>query len=299
MPPCVIPLCRVLPPLLQRRRRHRRRHSAWRASSPATVSLGAAFGLVAACQHAAEALCLPEQPTQGFPPRTSLLAAPVWPTLRGPTRPHPAVAVMMYGFGDDMAPLPETLDLVEGIVLEYATTLLHKVRCCVCHACWWIGRGGWAAGERGWGGGQQRSGASGSRAGHALASCLPTASSPALSTSRSQGSAPHRPWSPTPVQAMDSAAQRGKLRRPGAPGAGAAVGAEDILFLVRKVGAVWGPGPGGRGGWRGCIVPSLTLPQPSTSMPRWCSSAAACWAPWQAAGTPRKYARRQGAADPG
>ncbi|EFN56228.1 hypothetical protein CHLNCDRAFT_145018 [Chlorella variabilis] len=39
---------------------------------------------------------------------------------------------------------------------------------------------------------------------------------------------------PHPVQAMDSAAQRGKLRRPGAPGAGAAVGAEDILFLVRK-----------------------------------------------------------------
>lgn len=36
-------------------------------------------------------------------------------------------------------------------------------------------------------------------------------------------------------QAMDSAAARGKLRRPGAPGAGTAVGAEDILFLVRKV----------------------------------------------------------------
>ena len=34
---------------------------------------------------------------------------------------------------------------------------------------------------------------------------------------------------------MDSAAQRGKLRRPGAPGCGAAVGPEDILFLVRKV----------------------------------------------------------------
>lgn len=37
-------------------------------------------------------------------------------------------------------------------------------------------------------------------------------------------------------QAMESAAQRGKLRKPGAPGAGTAVGAEDILFLVRKVG---------------------------------------------------------------
>ncbi|KAL4421814.1 hypothetical protein ABPG77_001603 [Micractinium sp. CCAP 211/92] len=70
------------------------------------------------------------------------------------------LAVMMYGFGDDIQPLAETLDLVEDIVLDYATTLLHK--------------------------------------------------------------------------AMDSAALRGKLRRPGAPGAGAAVGAEDILFLVRK-----------------------------------------------------------------
>ncbi|PSC70449.1 transcription initiation factor TFIID subunit 13-like [Micractinium conductrix] len=70
------------------------------------------------------------------------------------------LAVMLYGFGDDLQPLPETLDLVEDVVLDYATTLLHK--------------------------------------------------------------------------AMDSAAVRGKLRRPGAPGAGAAVGPEDILFLVRK-----------------------------------------------------------------
>lgn len=70
------------------------------------------------------------------------------------------LAVMMYGFGDDIQPLQETLDLVEDIVLGYANTLLHK--------------------------------------------------------------------------AMDSAAMRGKLRRQGAPGAGAAVGAEDILFLVRK-----------------------------------------------------------------
>lgn len=42
-----------------------------------------------------------------------------------PTRP--AVAVMLYGFGDDIAPLPETLDLVEDCVLDYATTLMHKV----------------------------------------------------------------------------------------------------------------------------------------------------------------------------
>jgi len=33
---------------------------------------------------------------------------------------------------------------------------------------------------------------------------------------------------------MDSAAQRGKLRKPNAPGAGTAIGAEDVLFLVRK-----------------------------------------------------------------
>ncbi|PRW45152.1 spermatogenesis-associated 20 [Chlorella sorokiniana] len=70
------------------------------------------------------------------------------------------LAVMMYGFGDDVAPLPETLDLVEDIVLDYAGTLMRK--------------------------------------------------------------------------AMDSAAQRGKLRKPQQPGAGTAVGAEDVLFLVRK-----------------------------------------------------------------
>uniref|UniRef100_A0AAD5DV64 Transcription initiation factor TFIID subunit 13 n=1 Tax=Chlorella ohadii TaxID=2649997 RepID=A0AAD5DV64_9CHLO len=70
------------------------------------------------------------------------------------------LAVMMYGFGDDVAPLPETLDLVEDIVLDYASTLMRK--------------------------------------------------------------------------AMDSAAERGKLRKPNAPGAGTAIGAEDVLFLVRK-----------------------------------------------------------------
>lgn len=36
----------------------------------------------------------------------------------------------MYGFGDDICPLPETLDLVEDIVVDYATTLLHKVGLC-------------------------------------------------------------------------------------------------------------------------------------------------------------------------
>lgn len=38
-------------------------------------------------------------------------------------------------------------------------------------------------------------------------------------------------------QAMDSAAQRGKLRGVKMAGAGTAVGAEDVLFLVRKVGS--------------------------------------------------------------
>ena len=51
-----------------------------------------------------------------------------------------AVAVMLYGFGDDAAPLPETLDLVEDIVLEYATTLMHKV--CVVDG---KVKGGWVA----------------------------------------------------------------------------------------------------------------------------------------------------------
>ena len=46
---------------------------------------------------------------------------------RCPALPPAAVAVMMYGFGDDVSPLPETLDLVEDIVLDYAGTLMRKV----------------------------------------------------------------------------------------------------------------------------------------------------------------------------
>jgi hypothetical protein len=34
---------------------------------------------------------------------------------------------MLYGFGDDLQPLHETLDLVEDIVLDYSTTILHRV----------------------------------------------------------------------------------------------------------------------------------------------------------------------------
>jgi hypothetical protein len=54
---------------------------------------------------------------------------------------------MLYGFGDDVAPLPETLELVEDVVLDYATTLLHKVgRPGRCAAMRWgggSGAGGW------------------------------------------------------------------------------------------------------------------------------------------------------------
>ena len=76
---------------------------------------------------------------------------------------------MMYGFGDDAEPLPETVDLVEDIVVEYASALMHK--------------------------------------------------------------------------AMDSASERGKLK--GGPQRGAAVGPEEIMFLVRKVRTVLGGGGGG------------------------------------------------------
>ncbi|KAF5936637.1 hypothetical protein HYC85_024143 [Camellia sinensis] len=38
---------------------------------------------------------------------------------------------MMYGFGDDINPLPETVVLVEDIVVEYVTDMVHKAaRCC-------------------------------------------------------------------------------------------------------------------------------------------------------------------------
>ncbi|KDO87046.1 hypothetical protein CISIN_1g033030mg [Citrus sinensis] len=35
---------------------------------------------------------------------------------------------MMYGFGDDPNPLPETVALVEDIVVEYVTDLAHKAQ---------------------------------------------------------------------------------------------------------------------------------------------------------------------------
>ncbi|XWS30420.1 hypothetical protein CRYUN_Cryun24cG0116200 [Craigia yunnanensis] len=35
---------------------------------------------------------------------------------------------MMYGFGDDSNPLPETVALVEDIVVEYVTDLTHKAQ---------------------------------------------------------------------------------------------------------------------------------------------------------------------------
>ncbi|KAF6165588.1 hypothetical protein GIB67_021858 [Kingdonia uniflora] len=35
---------------------------------------------------------------------------------------------MMYGFGDDQIPLSETVSLVEDIVVEYITDLVHKAQ---------------------------------------------------------------------------------------------------------------------------------------------------------------------------
>ncbi|KAL9263727.1 Transcription initiation factor TFIID subunit 13-like protein [Drosera capensis] len=35
---------------------------------------------------------------------------------------------MMYGYGDDPNPLPETVALVEDIVVEYVTDMVHKAQ---------------------------------------------------------------------------------------------------------------------------------------------------------------------------
>ncbi|CAN6469168.1 unnamed protein product [Victoria cruziana] len=35
---------------------------------------------------------------------------------------------MMYGFGDDPNPLPETVALVEDVVVEYITDMVHKAQ---------------------------------------------------------------------------------------------------------------------------------------------------------------------------
>ncbi|KAK4489666.1 hypothetical protein RD792_005478 [Penstemon davidsonii] len=35
---------------------------------------------------------------------------------------------MMYGFGDDANPLPETVALVEDIVVKYVTDIVHKAQ---------------------------------------------------------------------------------------------------------------------------------------------------------------------------
>ncbi|CAM0881172.1 unnamed protein product [Alopecurus aequalis] len=41
---------------------------------------------------------------------------------------HKDLQHMMYGFGDDPNPLPETVALVEDIVVEYVTDLVHKAQ---------------------------------------------------------------------------------------------------------------------------------------------------------------------------
>ncbi|EYU46794.1 hypothetical protein ABFS82_04G009000 [Erythranthe guttata] len=35
---------------------------------------------------------------------------------------------MMYGFGDDPNPIPETVALIEDIVVEYVTDMVHKAQ---------------------------------------------------------------------------------------------------------------------------------------------------------------------------
>lgn len=57
---------------------------------------------------------------------------------------------MLYGFGDDAQPLPETLDLVEGVVLDYVTTLLHKVGGASVRPAASDGRRLWACEARAW-----------------------------------------------------------------------------------------------------------------------------------------------------
>nr|GFA60883.1 transcription initiation factor TFIID subunit 13 [Tanacetum cinerariifolium] len=41
---------------------------------------------------------------------------------------HKDLQHMMYGFGDDSNPLPETVALVEDIVVEYVTDMVHKAQ---------------------------------------------------------------------------------------------------------------------------------------------------------------------------
>eukprot|EP00270_Netrium_digitus_P008423 TRINITY_DN2520_c0_g1_i1.p1 TRINITY_DN2520_c0_g1~~TRINITY_DN2520_c0_g1_i1.p1 ORF type:complete len:126 (+),score=40.79 TRINITY_DN2520_c0_g1_i1:50-427(+) len=36
--------------------------------------------------------------------------------------------LMMYGFGDDPDPLPESVELMEDIMLDYVTDLIHKAQ---------------------------------------------------------------------------------------------------------------------------------------------------------------------------
>ncbi|KAH7446720.1 hypothetical protein KP509_01G070500 [Ceratopteris richardii] len=36
--------------------------------------------------------------------------------------------IMMYGFGDDPDPLPETVSLVEDIMVDYVTEMVHKAQ---------------------------------------------------------------------------------------------------------------------------------------------------------------------------
>ncbi|XP_052184994.1 transcription initiation factor TFIID subunit 13-like isoform X1 [Diospyros lotus] len=65
-------------------------------------------------------------------PSSKVRAAPAQPSEAGFKRKRGVfqkdLQHMMYGFGDDPNPLPETMALAEDIVVEYVTDLVHKAQ---------------------------------------------------------------------------------------------------------------------------------------------------------------------------
>ncbi|CAN8306413.1 unnamed protein product [Cochlearia groenlandica] len=70
--------------------------------------------------------------TAATPPSTSSSKPKAAGTSQTPEKRkplfHKELQHMMYGFGDDQNPLPETVALVEDIVVEYVTDLTHKAQ---------------------------------------------------------------------------------------------------------------------------------------------------------------------------
>ncbi|OCT91382.1 hypothetical protein XELAEV_18014434mg [Xenopus laevis] len=54
-----------------------------------------------------------------------LLLCFYWPE-RLPCVSFPAVRCMMYGFGDDQNPYTESVDILEDLVIEFITEMIHK-----------------------------------------------------------------------------------------------------------------------------------------------------------------------------